>query len=149
MYKYELDNLLKRNVLTQEEYNEFFKSMSVDEKGQMIGVVPNGKCSEKYHFDGDLLGDNLLDFVINNVTPPYGSESFDDTFKTYGMMVCGIADYWHWFRKDNITDQAIKHGHKPIEEATEVELWKMIAIASRYWQVFYERIYNHEKGYTW
>lgn len=140
IYKKELDDLLERNILTKDEYNEFFKSMNIIENGEMIGVIPNGRAYQKYQFDGDLLGDDLLDFVIKNVIPPYGAETIDNTFRTYGMMLFGIGDTWKWFRKGEMSEHAIKSGHKPIEDDTESELWKMIAISSRYLEVFYQRI---------
>ena len=145
MYKQELDELLERGVLSQDEYSEFFKTMYANEEGQMIGTKPNGTCSNKYDFDGNLIDGSLLEFVLKEITPPLESEYIDDVFKKYGITVCGIYDGWHWFRKDNISKQAIGLGYKPIEEATETELWKIIAISSRYWEVFYKRSYYHLK----
>lgn len=141
MKKEKLDRLFKEGILSKEEYNSFFKTMHENEKGELIGVVPNGNASHKYNLNGDLLHGNLLEFLKTRVTPPMEAETMDETFKKYGMIVCGIGDYWHWFTKDNITEYALNNGHRPVEEATELELWKMIAICERYWEVFYSELY--------
>ena len=139
MKKSKLDRLYKENILTENEYLSFFKTMHVNEKDEMIGAIPNGKASYKYYFDGDLLGGNLVNFLKTRVTPPLGAEYIDDIFGKYGMTVCGICDYWYWFTRDNITEYALNDGRRPIEEASELELWKMIAICERYWEIFYSQ----------
>lgn len=139
MKKSKLDRLYKENILTEDEYLSFFKTMHVNEKDEMIGAIPNGKTSYKYYFDGDLLGGNLVNFLKTRVTPPLDAEYIDDVFAKYGMAVCGICDYWYWFTKENITEYALNEGKKPIEEASELEVWKMIAICERYWKVFYSQ----------
>ena len=142
MKKDKLDKLLKQGVLTKEEYDSFFKTMRENEKGELIGILPNSNALHKYNLNGDLLHGNLLEFLKIRVTPPMEAENMDETFKKYGMMVCGIYDYWYWFTKDNITEEAYKNGRRPIEEATELELGKMIAISERYWEVFYSDCYH-------
>lgn len=93
--------------------------------------------SEKVVPDGD-----LIEFLKTNVMPPLVAESIDEVFRKYGMVTTGVADGWYWFTKDNITEVAIKHGHRPIEEASETEIWKMIALCERYWRIFYEGLYR-------
>lgn len=139
MKKSKLDRLYKEDILTENEYLSFFKTMHVNEKDEMMGMIPDSNASYKYYFDGDLLGGNLVDFLKTRVTPPLGAENMDDVFAKYGMTVCGICDYWYWFTKDNITEYALNNGRKPIEEASELELWKMIAICERYWEIFYSQ----------
>lgn len=145
MKKSKLDRLLKEGILSKEEYDSFFETMHENEKGELIGFVPNGNANHKYKLEGNLLHGNLLEFLKTKVTPPYEAEDMDETFKKYGMMICGIGDFWHWFTKDNITEYALNNGHKPIEEATELEIWKMIAICERYWHIFYSDCY-HDKN---
>ena len=141
-----LNRLLDEGVLTQEEYDSFFDTMHVNENGQLVGIVQTkNPATHKYNLEGDLLNGDLVEFVKTKITPPYEAEDMDEVFKTYGVMVTGIADYWHWFTRDNITEYALSHGHKPIEEASELELWKMIAICERYWEVFYSDCY-HDRG---
>lgn len=142
MKKKKLDELLNNGVLTKDEYDLFFKTMRENEKGEMIGVMPNGEVSHKYHLEGDLLNGNLLEFLKTKVTVPYEAEDMDETFDKYGMMICGVCDYWRWFTKDNISANALVDGYRPVEEATELELWKMIAICERYWRVFYKNLYH-------
>lgn len=142
MNKAKLDRLFKEGVLTKEEYDSFFKTMREIEGGRLIGIMPSGNASHKYNLNGDLLHGNLLEFLKTRVTPPMEAEDMDKTFGKYGMMVCGVCEYWYWFTKDNITEYALSHGRRPIEEATELELWKMIAICERYWKEFYSELYH-------
>ena len=143
MKKIELDELLNRGVLNNEEYEEFFKCMHVNDEGEMIGTLPCDEIYYKYELNGDI--SNLLDFVIKEVCPPEGMESFNKTFYTYGYGTYGVSDKWIWFKSDTITDYAKEHGHKPIEEASELELWKMVALSSRYWHVSYQRWLRDEE----
>ena len=146
MLKKRLDNLLKTGVLQKDEYDLFFKTMRENERGELIGVVPPGNVGYKYHFNGDLLQGDPLNFLIKYCAPPLGAESMDPIFYKYGTTISGICDGWYWFTKDNITERAENNGHRPIEEATEIEIWKMIAICCRYWESFYEECYDkHEK----
>lgn len=146
MYINDLKECFKNGAITQQEYDEIFQSMSIcEDREQLIGLVPNTKGMIKFNLNGDMVDGSLMEFLKTRIEPPYEAEHIDPLFKKYGMMVCGIADYWHWFTKDNITQYALENGHKPIEEATDEELWKMIAICSRYWQVFYEREYRRTK----
>lgn len=143
----ELDELLKQGILTEEEYNEFFESMRVDEKGEMTGILPPlyRSCIRKYDFEGNLLDGELLDFVVNDLVVPLGAEDLDKTFKKYGFTYCGICDGWRWFKENTITEKQIQNGFRPIEDASESELWKMIAICSRYWWISYKRLYDKYK----
>lgn len=140
MKKKYFDELLKNGVLTQEEYNDVFTKMRLHEDGCLIGVVPKEYYIIKYNLEGDMLQGNLTDFVKNHINPPY---EFERTypFSKYGIMICGIGDYWKWFTKDNINSNAINYGYRPIEEATEKELWQMIGMSSRYWHIMYQRMY--------
>lgn len=61
------------------------------------------------------------------------------------MMYSGIYEKWSWFTKDIISEHGVAMGYKPIEEATQEELWQMIAMASRYWEVCYRRWYHEEQ----
>ena len=100
-----LNRLLDEGVLTQEEYDSFFDTMYVNENGQLVGIVQTkNPATHKYNLEGDLLNGDLVEFVKTKITPPYEAEDMDEVFKTYGVMVTGIADYWHWFTKDNITE---------------------------------------------
>lgn len=144
MYKKKLDNLLKRQVLTRDEYDKFFESMDENEDGQMTGRVPSDKCVRKYEFDGDLFEDSLSNFVLKEVVPPLGAENYDDAFKVYGYSYFGISDGYHWFTESEISKEQRERGYKPIEEASETELWKIIAICSRYWESFYKELEEHK-----
>lgn len=146
MYKQELDDLLKKGVFTQDEYNEFFKTLSVvDEKGRMTGLMPhNQNILNKYYFNGDLIGGSLIEFIVSQITPPLGCSGIDEVFAIYGYEYYGIADGYCWITENTITDAMRQHGLKPLEEASEVELWKIIAISSRYWECFYKGLYIYE-----
>lgn len=148
MHKSDVDKCLEKGILTPEEYSKFMSRLSETEDGQLIGVSTNDHCRYNYELNSRILTDkDLIKYVTHDITPPLGAEYMDETFGIYGMTVSGICDGWHWFTKDNITDYAIQNGHKPIEEATETELWKMAAMADRYWHIQYERWYHHKEDH--
>lgn len=137
--KRELDNLLERGVLSAPEYAEFFQTMEVAEDGRLVGLCPNTHAQHKYDIEGDLWDESLLDFVLKEIVFPIGIERYDEVFSTYGKMIYTDQEHWVWWTRDNIPEEAIEQGCKPIEDATEEELWKMVAIASRYWEILYKR----------
>lgn len=150
VYKVYLDNLLTRAEISQDSYNKWFKTMKVGDNGRMTGIYPDIKDRQPYEFDGNMLDGSLVDFILRNVTPMLGAEEYDEVFKVYGYTYTGIGDGYSWFtNRENlpmymgtkINDINRLKGHKPIEEASELELWKIIAISSRYWEVNYKRWY--------
>lgn len=144
--KRELDELLERGVLSNEEYDEFFERMKVASNGQVIGICPTTHALHKYELNGDLWDESLRDFLMKEVKFPIGIEKFDDVFSIYGKMVYMDQEYWVWWTRENIPDEAIEDGCRPIEDATEEEIWKMIAIASRYWEMLYKRLWMNRKA---
>lgn len=144
MKKKYFDELLKAGILTQEEYNDVFTKMRLSEDGDLFGVVPQTDYMIKYNLEGDMLNGDLRDFVKRHIVPPYEFANVKP-FSRYGILYTGIGDGWHWFTKDNISQRAHLMGYRPIEEATEEELWKMIAMASRFWEVSYKRWYYEEQ----
>ena len=144
MKKKYLDELLKRKIITQEEYDDVFAKMRLLKNGDLIGIVPRKNYITKYNLEGDMLNGDLHDFVKRHIIPPY--EFVDvEPFSKYGILYTGIADRWNWFTKDNISQRGYAVGYRPIEEATKEELWKMIAMASRFWEVSYRRWYYEEQ----
>lgn len=137
MYKNKFDELVKSGVISQLEKKKIYSQMKPNSDGQLIGRS-DIKIDYKYRIGGDIFNENLCDFVIKYCVPPLGMEDIDNTFKIYGMSVCGICDKWHWFTRDNINQYAIEKGHKPIEYATNEELWKMLAMSSMYWEGSYK-----------
>ena len=157
MLKKKLDEQLRKGILTQEEYASFFQTMRVNERGEMIGFTPHGNARLKHDFDGDLINGDPLQFLLKHCCPPLGVEDMDNTFKKYGTTIAGIGDDFHWFTKDNITKHAIDSGHRPVEEASELEIWRMIAVCSRYWETAYHEWFEmgqrelaaYTKQYGW
>lgn len=145
MYKDKLDDLLKRGVLTEAEYNKYFETMNVNDKGELIGAVPSDRFHYKYEFDGNLLDKPLVEFVLEEITVPLDAECIDPLFKTYGFSFFGICDGYHWFTSSEISDEQRNRDYKPIEEASELELWKIVAICSRYWESHYKEWYEHKR----
>lgn len=144
MKKKYFDELLKAGVLTQEEYNDVFTKMRLSEDGTLFGVVPQTNYIIKYKLEGDMLNGDLRDFVKRHIVPPYEFVNVEP-FSKYGILYTGIGDRWDWFTKGNISQRGYAVGYRPIEEATEEELWKMIAMASRFWEVSYRRWYYEEQ----
>ena len=138
------DDLLRMGVITKEEYNDVLTKMRVTEGGDLIGAIPKENYINKYNLEGDMLEGDLHEFVKKHILPPYDFVDIEP-FCKYGMLYCGICDKWSWFTEENISLQAIKLGYRPIEEAAQEELWKMIAMASRYWEVCYKRWYHEER----
>lgn len=141
MYKNKFDKMVENGIISQDEKEKTYNQMLPNADGQFTGIL-DMKINYKYYINGDIFNENLCDFVINHCVPPLGMEAIDDTFKKYGMTYCGICDGWYWFKKDNITQYAIETGHKPIEEATNEELWKMLAMSSMYWEGNYKEWYE-------
>ena len=137
MYKDKFDKLIEKGIISEAEKEKIYAQMRTNSDGQLIGVS-DVIVDYKYSIEGDIFNEPLCDFVINHCVPQLGMEHIDDTFKTYGITYCGICDGWSWFRKGNITQYAIENGHKPIEEATREELWKMLAMSSMYWEGNYK-----------
>jgi hypothetical protein len=144
MYKDKFDKLVDKNIISQSEKEKIYSQMKPNSEGRFTGLS-DGKINYKYYVGGDIFNDKLCDFVVKHCVPQLGMEYIDDTFKTYGMTYTGICDGWEWFRKDKIPQYAIDKGHKPIEEATNEELWKMLAMSSMYWEGNYEEWYEQSK----
>ena len=85
----------------------------------------------------------LWKYVYENISPTLGAENHFPIFYKYGMTVCGICEYWHWFTSDKITEYARQKGHVPIDEAPESDLWQLIALCERYWGIQYMRWYHN------
>jgi len=72
----------------------------------------------------------LYEFVKEWCTPMLGAENyFPDLFGKYGYTFTGICDGW-WWLEDRLKD------------APEKDLWQMLAIASTYWMLNYEKWYD-------
>ena len=146
----EIEQLQKKGILSKQEVDDLLEGKDIDENGRIMGVFTLNKIYYKYQMSYDLSDEQtnnvyyLREFILKEIYPPLGGESISTTLKTYGYTLCGICDGWSWYRQDTITDYAREKGHKPIEEATMEELWKIIALCSRYWQIFYEREYDNK-----
>ncbi|NLE04997.1 MAG: hypothetical protein GX638_09370 [Crenarchaeota archaeon] len=147
MYKEKFDKLVEGGIISEPEKEKIYSQMRPNSDGQLVGVS-DGNVSYKYYVGGDIFNDNLCDFVIKYCVPPLGMEYIDDTFKKYGMTYSGICDGWEWFRKDKITQYALNNGHKPIEDASNEELWKMLAMSSMYWEGNYKEWYAKSEEKT-
>ena len=145
MYKDKFDKLVEQNIISQSEKEKVYSLMTPNSDGQLIGIA-DGKIDFKYYVSGDIFSDELCDFVIHHCTPKLGMEYIDETFNTYGYTYSGIGDGWEWFRRDKITQYAIDRGHKPIEDATNEELWKMLAMSSIYWEGKYKEWYDRAES---
>ena len=137
MYKDKFDKLVEKGIISQSEKEKVYSQMKPNSEGQFTGLS-DGKINYKYYIGGDIFNDNLCDFVVKHCVPQLGMEYIDETFKTYGMTYSGICDGWEWFRKDKITQYAIDKGHKPIEDASNEELWKLLAMSAMYWEENYK-----------
>lgn len=72
----------------------------------------------------------LWKFVKEWCVPMLGAENyFPDLFGKYGRTFTGICDGWKWF-------------DDKLQEAPEIDLWKMLAIEAKYWELNYQAWYN-------
>ena len=75
--------------------------------------------------------EHLLHIVIDYCWPMLGAEKyFPDLFGKYGATVAGLPEcWWQW-------DMAA------LQQAPAADLWQMLAIASTYWCLKYQRNYE-------
>lgn len=89
--------------------------------------------------------DELLKKVRKCVPDYTFGEDYPNLFGKYGVMVCGVCEYWYWYEEGKLTDYAIKKGCRPLTDATDNELLEMLAITNEYWLNDYEKRYEESK----
>ena len=142
--KSEIERLYKLGVFTDKEYEEFMK-VGFNDKGELNPCVLPKDADLKYNLKFDPRNFNVLD-VLKQSVPWMGAEGdFPELFGKYGCPYYGIYDGWDWWTLKNLTEGAIVHGKKPIETATELEIWKMIALSSIYWYHCYSDWHDREQ----
>lgn len=126
----EVNRLHEIGVYTDEMYNKIMNSMSDCGTGQLIGFVPTmADIIYSLKFDPDNF--NLIE-VVKESTPWLGADNdYPELFGKYGYTYCGICDGFRW--KDSIN------------EATELELWMMLALSERYWGNRYRELFHKEE----
>lgn len=134
MYKGRVEKLHKQGIITDEEYNSLME-IGFDKDGYIKPGVP--KCGNdfdvRYNLGFKPYQINLIE-AVKASSPWLGAEcTFPSLFGKYGFTYGGICDGWQWLTKDNIAPNAAKHGKKPLEMASELELWQMLAISNMYY----------------
>lgn len=129
LLKKDLYECYKNGILTESEYNEWLSDMHETDNGNLIGSCPDGKAYYKYEMNGDIFDQPLWKFVLKNIVPPLGVELTFPVFAKYGYTYSGICDGFQW-KEDKL------------KEAPEIDLWQMIGISSRYWEVQYKRHFH-------
>ena len=127
MYKKDLDDCLENGAITKEEYDGIMEHLKEDECGQLTGGMAVDEKYWKFNLNGDFFSVPLWQNVYERVAPPLGVEHHFPVFAKYGYTMCGICDGFKWDRE-------------ALRNADEKDLWQMMAIAERFWRVFYERI---------
>lgn len=141
MYKCRVEKLHKQGVITDEEYNSLME-IGFDEDGYLKqGVYKGGYDLDiRYNLGFKPYQINLLE-AVKESSPWLGAEnSFPSLFGRYGFTYCGICDGWRWLTKDNITSSAARHGKKPLEMASELELWQMLALSNIYYNRYHSEL---------
>lgn len=82
--------------------------------------------------------EELLKQLLKHCSPPPGIENYNDLFKKYGQTDYGLETSWRWYSKNTLTLAMAEKGYEPVERATELECWQMLALSAFYWQRFYE-----------
>lgn len=108
--------------------NDFEKvELSRKEGGIAIGAV-DGFASETGIKGTETMQEVLKMFCV----PPLGAEQICEEYKKYGYTLCNIGDSWVW-------------DDKALENVTETECWKMLALSALYWEKFYARLYREKE----
>ena len=77
---------------------------------------------------------DLRQIILDYCVPMIGAEKyFPDLFGQYGYTFTGYGEGWQW-------------NFVALQEAPEVDLWKMLAIASTCQMLMYQRYYNKMKA---
>ena len=141
-----LQELLDKGIFNEEEaihVKRVINELPLGEKN--IGIPDFVRF--KYYMGFDTNAFNSKEFIdefLRHCSPPPGIENFNALFRKYGHTVYGLEVKWDWYREDTLTLSLSKKGLSPIEEATEEECWKMLAISAFYWQRLYEEKYGKE-----
>ena len=80
----------------------------------------------------DLTNGITSEYIQEHVVPPLGIEYVYPIFKKYGYTYSRFSDKWIW------NDYALRN-------ASQEELWQMMAIASMYWEKKYMKWYKEDK----
>lgn len=134
MNRKKVERLHKAGIYSDKMYNEIISSTFSDSNNpdKLIGFLPN-MAYTIYNLEFDPSSYSLVGLVEKTVPWLGADDDFPELFGKYGYTYCGISDGFNWFKKDTITKCALEHGHKPLEEASELEMWKMIALSYMYW----------------
>ena len=139
-----LQELLDKGVFTEEEAihaKRVIKELPLGEKN--IGIPDFVRFKYYMGFNAtDTVGEEFKGEFLRSCSPPPGIENYNALFRKYGHTVYGLTTDWEWYREDTLTLSMNKKGMAPIEEATEEDCWKMLAISAFYWQRFYEEEYR-------
>lgn len=143
MYKKRVEKLHDKGVISDEEYADILRC-GFNDKGRVNPGVRPALLGTKYALGLDPNNINLLE-EVRHLTPWLGADTdIPELFGKYGVTYCGICDGWRWFTPDNLTEWAIANGKKPLESATELELWQMLALSSLYWYNSYREWYYNK-----
>lgn len=141
-----LKKLKEKGIFSKDEevqVNRIINEASLGEKN--IGVPDIIRYKYYLGFDAtDFSKEDILNELILHCSPPEGIENFNALFRKYGHTSYGLKTEWIWYREDTLTLSMSKKGLCPIENATEEECWKMLALSGFYWQRFYEEKYAEE-----
>lgn len=98
---------------------------------------------ERPNFNSCSSKEQLLE-IVEHTTIPY--EYMDDPLiKKYGVYVDGVYPEWIWHDKKNLSNYGYESGYRPLEDAPEIDLYKIIALCERHWREFYESICEKRK----
>ena len=143
-----LKSLRNEGIFNKDELvqvDRIINEFSLGEKN--IGIPDIIKFKYYLGFDVSYVtNEELLRELIEHCSPPPGIENFNELFRKYGMTSYGLEDKWVWFREESLTIALSKKGFAPIESASEMECWKMIALSAFYWQRFYEENSTKNEG---
>lgn len=120
MRKKKVEKLYHDGVLTEKDYNDIM-SGDEDKNGTLKCYGCSVDADVSYNLEFNIKNFDLLNIFKKKCTPWLGADkTLPDLFGKYGYTISGIYDGFVW--TDNL------------KNATEQELWEMLALSSMYWE---------------
>lgn len=120
MRRKKVERLYHDGVLTEKDYNDIMNGKE-DKNGTLEYYGCSVDADVSYNLEFNIKNFNLLEVFKKKCTPWLGADqTFPNLFGKYGHTVSGMGYGFQW--NDNL------------KNATEQELWEMLALSSMYWE---------------
>ena len=124
MRKKKVEKLYHDGILTEKDYNDIMKG-DEDKNGTLESYECSVDADVSYNLEFNIKNFDLLEVFKKKCVPWLGADNtFPSLFGKYGYTISGIGYGFEW--NDNL------------KNATEQELWEMLALSSMYWEGKYK-----------